>query len=224
LNGFAPHLETLPAEQQRLWPSLAGLRRAGFVLYGGTAIALRCGHRVSVDFDFFSSQSLERQQLCRLLPWWDGAQVLQDQPDTLTVLVADVHTRNTVKVSFFGGLSIGRVAEPDPTVDGVAVVAAPLDLLGTKLKVILQRAERKDYEDVAVLLRSGLSLAQGLAAARALYGSGFPVRESLKALVFFEDGDLGDLTPELRQRLEQAVLAVDAIPALTRISDDLIST
>jgi hypothetical protein len=140
------------------------------------------------------------------------------------VLVADVHTRNTVKVSFFGGLSIGRVAEPDPTVDGVAVVAAPLDLLGTKLKVMLQRAERKDYEDVAVLLRSGLSLAQGLAAARALYGSGFPVRESLKALVFFEDGDLGDLTPELRQRLEQAVLAVDAIPALTRISDDLIST
>jgi hypothetical protein len=223
LSGFAPRLETLPAEQQRLWPSLAGLRRAGFVLYGGTAIALRCGHRVSVDFDFFSSQSLERQQLCRLLPWWDAAQVLQDQPGTLTVLVADAHTRNTVKVSFFGGLTIGRVAEPDPTEDGVAVVAAPLDLLGTKLKVMLQRAERKDYEDVGVLLRSGLSLAQGLAAARALYGFGFPVRESLKALVFFEDGDLGELTPELRQRLEQAVLAVDAIPALARISDDLIS-
>jgi hypothetical protein len=106
----------------------------------------------------------------------------------------------------------------------VAVVAAPLDLLGTKLKVMLQRAERKDYEDVGVLLRSGLSLAQGLAAARALYGSGFPVRESLKALVFFEDGDLGELTAELRQRLEQAVLAVDAIPALARISDDLISS
>ena len=78
-----------------------------------------------------------------------------------------------------------------------------------------------DLEDVAVLLRSGLSLAQGLAAARALYGSGFPVRESLKALIFFEDGDLSDLTPELRQMLEQAVLAVDAIPPLARISDDL---
>jgi len=165
------------------------------VLYRGTAIALRCGHRTSVGFDFFSSQSLERQQLCRLLPWWDGAQVLQDQPDTLTVL-------------------------PDPTVDGVAVVAAPLDLLGTKLKVILQRAERKDYEDVAVLLQSGLSLAQGLAAARALYSSGFPVRESLKALVFFEDGDLGELTAELRQRLEQAVLAVDAIPLSLSLSPE----
>jgi hypothetical protein len=108
------------------------------------------------------------------LPWWDAAQVLQDQPDTLTVLVADAQTQNTVKVSFFGGLSIGRVAEPDPTADGVAIVAAPLDLLGTKLKVMLQGAERKDYEDVAVLLRSGLSLEQRLAAARALDGSVFP--------------------------------------------------
>jgi hypothetical protein len=86
---------------------------------------------------------------------------------------------------------------------------------------MLQRAERKHYEDVAVLLGSGLSLAQGLAAARALYGSGFPVRESLKALVFFEDGDLGKLRPELRQQLEKAVLAVDAIPSLARIGDDL---
>ena len=221
MSGFVPHLEILPAEQQRLWPSLAGLRQTGFVLYRGTAIALRCGHRVSVDFDFFSSPSLDRQRLCRLLPWWDAAQVLQDQPDTLTVLVADDQTQNTVKLSLFGGLSIGRVAEPDPTADGVATVAAPLDLLATKLKVMLQRAERKDYEDVAVLLRSGLSLAQGLAAARALDGSGFPVRESLKALVFFEEGDLAELRPELRQQLEEAVLAVDAIPSLVRISDDL---
>ena len=84
------------------------------------------------------------------------------------MLVADEQRRKTVKVSLFAGLTIGRVAEPDPTADGVAIVAAPLDLLATKLKVMLQRAERKDYEDVAVLLRSGLSLGQGLAAARAL--------------------------------------------------------
>ena len=139
------------------------------------------------------------------------------------MLVADEQRRKTVKVSLFAGLTIGRVAEPDPTADGVAIVAAPLDLLATKLKVMLQRAERKDYEDVAVLLRSGLSLPQGLAAARALYGAGFPVRESLKALVFFDDGDPGDLTSELRLQLEQAVLAVNAIPSLARISDVLIS-
>jgi len=29
-----------------------------FILYGGTALALRLGHRESVDFDFFSSETV----------------------------------------------------------------------------------------------------------------------------------------------------------------------
>lgn len=71
------------------------------------------------------------------------------------------------------GLTIGRVADPNPTAHGAAaVVAAPLDLLATERKAMLQRAERKGYEDVAVLLQSGLSLAQALMAARAVYSSG----------------------------------------------------
>jgi hypothetical protein len=61
---------------------------AGFVLYGGTAIALRCGHRVSVDFDFFTARPLERAALQRLLPWLKSSTVLQDQASTFTVLSA----------------------------------------------------------------------------------------------------------------------------------------
>jgi hypothetical protein len=37
---------------------LGPARSLGFVLYGGAAIALRLGHRQSVDFDFFSSRPL----------------------------------------------------------------------------------------------------------------------------------------------------------------------
>jgi len=219
---FAPRLDTLPAVQRQLWPSLRGLTSAGFVLYGGTAIALRYGHRISVDFDFFTARPLDRAALRRLLPWLDRATVLQDQPDTLTVLSAGNRDgQDGVKLSLFGGLSIGRVAEPQLSSDGVALVAAPLDLLATKLKVLLQRAERKDYEDVAVLLASGLTLAEGLGAARALYGSSFPVNEALKALVYFADGDLGDLSAATQQRLIDAVSSVDAIPNVARISLEL---
>ncbi|WP_373321508.1 nucleotidyl transferase AbiEii/AbiGii toxin family protein [Rivihabitans pingtungensis] len=39
---------------------LAQASKLGFVLYGGTAIALRLGHRESVDFDFFSDRPLDR--------------------------------------------------------------------------------------------------------------------------------------------------------------------
>ena len=222
MSILTPHLEILPEAQRRLWPSLAGLSRAGFVLYGGTAIALRCGHRVSVDFDFFSDRPLDRQQLSRELPWLVSAQVLQDQPDTLTVLSPAPALENGVKVSFFGGLAIGRVGVPEICADGVALVASPLDLLATKLKVLLQRAECKDYKDVAVLLGCGLSLADGLGGARTLYGVEFPVRECLKALVYFADGDLPELGLSEQRQLEQAVLAVDAIPNMERLSEQLV--
>ncbi|MEI6616163.1 MAG: nucleotidyl transferase AbiEii/AbiGii toxin family protein [Cyanobium sp. ELA507] len=167
---LAPRLEIQPPVQRQLWPSLRGLTAAGFVFYGGTAIALRCGHRVSVDFDFFTARPLERGALQRLLPWLESSTVLQNQPDTFTVLSAgDAGRQGGVKVSFFGGLTIGRVAEPEPSSDGVAVLASPIDLLATKLKGLLQRAKREGCDDVAVLLASGLTLTEGLGVARALH-------------------------------------------------------
>lgn len=119
--------------------------------------------------------------------------MLQDQPETLTGLSPAPEHENAIKVSFFRELAIGRVGISQISADGVALVASSLDLLATKLKVLLQRAERKDYQDVAALLGSGLSLAECLGAAAALYGSQFPARECLKALVYFADGDLAEL-------------------------------
>ena len=220
MKAFHPRLEILPEGQRRLWPTLAPLAQLGWVLYGGTAIALRYGHRVSVDFDFFSAQPLDRQALGQALPWLASARVLQDQPETLTLLTPDTADVG-VKVSFFGGLTIGRVADPEISDDGIALVASPLDLLATKLKVLLQRAERKDYLDVATMLEAGLSLADGLAAASALYGPAFPAEETLKALVYFADGDLPDLPIAVQRRLEAAVLAVDVLPRLERCGLDL---
>ena len=51
---FKPHMEILPPAQQRLWSKLSAATGLGFALYGGTAIALRLGHRTSINFDFFS--------------------------------------------------------------------------------------------------------------------------------------------------------------------------
>lgn len=41
---FQIHQQILPAAQRQLWPLLAPMAGLGFVLYGGTAIALRLGH------------------------------------------------------------------------------------------------------------------------------------------------------------------------------------
>lgn len=212
------HREALPASQQQLWGQLKGLDRLGFVLYGGTAIALRLGHRTSVDFDFFAATPLDRQALQRLIPWLAKASVLQDQPDALTVL----STGGGVKVSFFAGLTIGCIQPPQRTDDGVLLVASAVDLLATKLKVLLQRAERKDYQDVAALLDHGLSLSEGLAGALALYGPTFQPSEALKALVYFGDGDLPQLAVADRSTLHQAVLGVGELPRVQRCSDRIL--
>jgi hypothetical protein len=47
------------------------------------------------------------------------------------------------------------------------------------------------------------------------------VSEALKALVYFADGDLGELPASTQQRLIEAVKAVDAVPVLERSSLDL---
>ena len=40
-----------------------------FVLYGGTAVALRLGHRVSIDFDFFKAEPLEKARIAASFPF-----------------------------------------------------------------------------------------------------------------------------------------------------------
>ena len=56
--NFEPRLDILPESQLRLWPELDAVP-SDFVLYGGTGLALQLGHRVSEDFDFFSSSGFE---------------------------------------------------------------------------------------------------------------------------------------------------------------------
>lgn len=182
-----PNLSILPAAQEQFWNELGGSVPSHFVLYGGTAIALRLGHRASIDFDFFSDQAVDYDRLTRDMPSMKKAVVLDRQPNT--VIASMPMASGEVKVSFFGGLTIGRVGEPD-RVQGKFSVAAPIDLLATKLKTLHDRIEVKDYLDIEALLRSGLTLNQGIAAARSLFGQSLNPLDTAKAVGWFKDGDL----------------------------------
>src|SRR5258708_26588776 len=83
---FEPRLDILPPAQQRLWPELSETPEE-FTLYGGTAIALRLGHRPSVDFDFFASIPFGPGAVLQTVPYLKAATVRQSAPDTLTVTV-----------------------------------------------------------------------------------------------------------------------------------------
>lgn len=219
---FVPHTEILPPAQKRLWPELHPASRLGMVLYGGTAVALRFGHRFSVDFDFFTDKPLDKQALRAAFPFMSGASVLQDQPSAFTVLAPGGETQaEFVRLSFFGSIDFGRVGEPETTEDGILQVASSDDLMATKVKVILQRVEAKDYLDIAAMIGAGASLAKGLAAARAMYGGSFQPSESLKALVYFEGGDLHTLSTEVKQTLIEAASTVRDLPPVTIAAREL---
>ena len=212
---FVPRLDILPDEQRALWPALARVPES-FVLYGGTALALRLGHRTSVDFDFFSSEALEFDALFTI-PFVRDAEVLQQAPATLTISTPRADATAPVKVSFFGELELGRVGHPQQTDDGVVWVASMLDLFATKLKVLLQRIAARDYEDIAALLRSGIPLEDGLGAAVALYGPQFPPMEAVKTLAWFEIDEARNVDPTTRELLTR--MAADwrcNVSAITR--------
>jgi hypothetical protein len=80
---FKPRLNVLPTAQRRLWDELDATPRH-FVLYGGTAIALRLGHRHSEGFDFFSNQPFAPRELLRCIPFLKDSVVRQESPNTLT--------------------------------------------------------------------------------------------------------------------------------------------
>lgn len=200
------HLQTLLRPQRGLWPELAELKNS-FVLYGGTALALQLGHRESIDYDFFCSQEFEPGTLRARFPLLRDVEVLQASPNILTVLKTGLG--GEVKLSFFGGLNLRRVGVPITSADNGVRIASVLDLAGTKIKVLQDCAELKDYLDVVAILKHGVALTDAVRAAMTIYGENFNPMVSLKALTYFEGGDVKDLKPDARRLLETAVVSVD---------------
>ena len=207
-DRFDPRIETLPPAQREIWPQLAPAPDLAFVLYGGTAVALHLGHRVSIDFDFFKAEPLEKSAIETNFQFVRDAQTIQEDENTLVIDVPMPSGR--VKVSFFGGLALGRINDPLRTRDNVLLVASLEDLLATKLKAILDRAEAKDYRDIAAMLSADVSLERALGAFARIYRKdpGLPLR----ALGFFKDGDLPSLPRADRDLLRAARDAVSDIP------------
>lgn len=206
LARFEPDLDTLPEPQRALWPRLSGLPPDA-VLYGGTALALRLGHRTSLDFDLFLPRSFAPGDMAREIAGLGPLEVVQSAPDTLGVRV------DGVWLSLFG-VDLAAVAPPEVAMDIGLPVASLRDLGATKMQTVVDRAEAKDYVDIAALLATGLDLSDLLGSAQVVFGSRFSPLLALKALTWFEDGDLPTLPEETRRRLVSAAATVRRVPTL----------
>jgi hypothetical protein len=205
-NVFKPRLDVLPAAQKNLRPELAQTP-SHFTLYGGTAIALRLGHRQSVDFDFFSPRTFEPRSLLETIPYLKSSEARQTAPNTLTVTA---QRSGPIQLQFFGNFNRGQVADAEIAEGPDISVASLLDLGGIKVALVTQRAETKDYLDIfALMTKANLTLPQMLAAAGVIYGDEFSALDSLKAISYHDDPSLSDLPNNIRNYLSEAVYSTD---------------
>ncbi len=204
------YLNILPPAQQKLWPLLKDIPK-NFILYGGTAIALQLGHRISVDFDFFSESPLDRHILMTTLPFLNQHKIIQPEINTIDTFIE--FPEGIVKLQFLGGLSDRQKRIFDTVIadDNYLQIASLKDLFATKLNTIQHRAECKDYIDIDAIIQSGISLEEGLAYAVAVFGIPFDPGTSLRALCSYRDGNLNELDPTIKKRLTQLAAKIDAI-------------
>ena len=113
-----------------------------FALGGDTSLALRFGHRWSVDLDFFTTREFAIDELFEKLGL-EGATVTGRAANSLTVDAGGVKL-DLLRHAY-------RLLEPVERIDGVTLISLP-DLAAMKLNTIANRASKKDFFDFVELL------------------------------------------------------------------------
>lgn len=153
----------------------------GFILAGGTALALQIGHRRSVDFDFFGTHQLPTDELIASLRERKVRfKVLTEDKDTLLLTV------DGVKVSFFSDPY--SLLEPDTFFEGIGLARVE-DIAAMKILAIVQRGAKRDFVDVFFALQQ---IPFHKVAARIIERYGFERMNPLnmgKSLVYFRDAE-----------------------------------
>lgn len=162
-----------------------------FYLAGGTALALRLGHRQSYDLDFFSESddvtAPSRAEIIHaLLP--SGIEVLENVDGNLLLRTADL------RIGFFG-YGYALVAPVDIVANVALASIADIGLM--KLDALGSRGSRKDFYDVYAISQQ-MALEDLLALGRVKYPY---VRNFelivLESMVLFDNADR-DVQPVLR--------------------------
>lgn len=175
------HYEALTDEGKQLFPSL--LKFDGFYFAGGTALALQIGHRISVDFDLFSSEDIDKSLLQKV------KRVFEDFTVSLSI-----NNLNELTV-FVQNVKITFLKYPFPlmkdfvSLDGIPALSV-VEIAATKAYAIGRRGTYKDYVDLYFIISEGhSSLKEIIDLADKKFDSEFNSRLFLEQLIFMDDID-----------------------------------
>ncbi len=171
--------EAVPPDTLELLRRLCRTEALGqFALVGGTSLALRLGHRLSVDLDFFTPEPFS----CEVL--------LEKLRRDFEVNDSTLHGGGMGL--FIEGVKVDVVTyryplmAPYDRIDGVRLFSLP-DVIGMKLSALSNRGAKKDFFDVAELVKRF-----GLGELLRIYRAKYPLQEPvilLRSLVYFDDAE-----------------------------------
>lgn len=124
-----------------------------FYLAGGTNLALKYNHRVSTDLDLFYDNSEEINLELDILPvlekyFKDRLILIAINRDTLRTMI------DGVKVDFMKWLHVKTILKPVQKLENTNwQIASNLDIAAMKISAIINRGSKKDFFDMAFLLK-----------------------------------------------------------------------
>ena len=165
---------------------LAALGRSGILrdayLAGGTAAALQLGHRVSVDFDFFTAREFDPKAFSARLSKLGSLSV--EQADHGTVL----GIFQGVKFSLFSY----KYPLLFPVLNYSALRVADIrDIAAMKMDAIASRGAKRDFVDLYFICGTGYAVSDILKFYQKKYGKAASANRIhiQKSLVFFNDAE-----------------------------------
>jgi hypothetical protein len=182
--GLTPHWSAAPPEVVSAYREISGaLRGTDFCLAGGTAVALRLGHRLSADLDLFSL-SLEEVEplLARLRAALPRFVLTSTSRRTLYGTVDDV------QVSLFG-YAYPWLQAPEEPAPGLLPICGLHDIAAMKLAAIASRGSRKDFVDLWFLSQAGIVLADALRLFQQKFAP-VDIGHVVRSLIYFDEADL----------------------------------
>jgi hypothetical protein len=145
----------LPRGTQAAWQEVVELRPAPAYLVGATAIAAHLHHRLSKDLDFFLSEPVDMDSLYDRLQATGHFVASQVAAGKINGVLSEARVQ-------FLLADTQRNTEALTIVDGIPIAGLG-DLLATKLKVVMDRGELRDYFDIMTIeKRTPLTAEEGL--------------------------------------------------------------
>lgn len=168
--------------QKRILKKVGFLKKYGFYLAGGTALALQLGHRTSRDLDFYTPHHFRGLALTREFQKIFSKEIQKPglAEDTLWLKFGDTD------ISFFRyPYKLIR-----PSLSYLTVkLASPEDIAAMKIEAIIERGTKRDFVDIYYLMKK-YSLKQLLNFTQKKYPEVFNEQICLIALMYFKDAEI----------------------------------